>query len=169
MARMRIYIPLTYRDLFGDVIARKVAFSVTKSIQETYLPQGVPEKEHMEYWEHIAMTHASAQSAYMVKELYRENACEEDVCVRIVAAADIDAAHIKEDENILGCINLVDDVKWSQVVSLHLDGSDISDYITAFLHASDEGTSDKALEKLLEYPLLWFDISELDDLRQAFS
>jgi hypothetical protein len=145
---MRIYLPATAADLSveGGLSAR-AAHAVTPALRAANPAES---EEDLEVPAFLAA--ADASLALLT---------EADVPVRLVIAADVGAAEPTQGEDITEVS--APEVPWSAVVSFHVDDPDDGE-AAALIRAAVSGDDD-ATDAAGELDLLWFDVSERDQLR----
>lgn len=144
---MRIYLPATAADLSAERIAARPAHAVTRALRSSR--SGEPE-EDLELSAFLAA--ADASLALLTAD---------DAPVRLVIAADVGAAEALAGEDITQVS--APEVPWSAVVSFHVD--DPADGEAAAVVSSAVGGDEEAIQQAGELDLLWFDVSERNQLR----
>ena len=163
----RVYVPTTLSALAGTAkqgvlnpdaadTAPLQAHAVTSAIREWYTDDDV---ESLEF---AALTEAAEASLRMLAEDPRSPR-------RVVLALDVPAQAVRPGGPHRSSVTLEIEVALSDVVSLHVDESEAEDTILAAiaaLGAADAGDEDAQflVEEAQACDLLWYDISELDDL-----
>ncbi|WP_156251930.1 DUF6912 family protein [Pseudactinotalea terrae] len=143
---MRIYLPATAADLSAELLAARPAHAVTPALRSSNPTES---EEDLEVPAFLAA--ADASLALLTGA---------DVPVRLVIAADVGAAEAIPGEDITQVS--APQVPWSAVVSFHVD--DPADGEAAALVSAAVGGDEEAIEKAGELDLLWFDVSERDEL-----
>ena len=147
MTQTRIYLPLTAADVqtlvrSGEVVPSG-AYAVTPALR-SQLPSG-----HEEECEHLAMTDATA-AAGALRDARAGDARPDGGGRRVVAAADVDAAAVVVTPARPGtprsAVALQGPVALRRIVSFHLD----------------EGPGG-------EEDLLWYDVTELDEVSRLLT
>ncbi|MCE0534837.1 hypothetical protein LWF15_04890 [Kineosporia rhizophila] len=163
----RVYVPTTLTAL-AETAKRGVlnpdaadsaplpAHAVTSAIREWYTDDDV---ESLEF---AALTEAAEASLRMLAQDPRSPR-------RIVMALDVPAKAVRPGGPYRSSVNLEIEVPLTDVVSLHVDELESEDTMLAAigaLTAADAGDEDAQflLEEAGACDLLWYDISEIDDL-----
>ncbi|GAB3246496.1 DUF6912 family protein [Kineosporia babensis] len=163
----RVYVPTTLTVL-AQMAKRGVlnpdaadsaplpAHAVTAAIREWYTDDDV---ESLEF---AALTEAGEASLRMLAEDPRFPR-------RVVLALDVPAQAVRPEGPFRSSVTLEVEVPLSEVVSLHVDEPEAEDIMLAAiaaLNAADAGDEDAQflLEEANACDLLWYDISEIDDL-----
>lgn len=146
---MRVYLPAVAADLAEpDGLPARTAHAVTPALREASPGES---EEDLEVPAFLAAAAASLAAL-----------TSDDVPVRVVVSADVaDAAPIAGPD-----VTQVQApaVPWSAVVSIHVDDADDPDAV-AVVRAAVGGEDDDAAAAADELDLLWYDASELDELR----
>ena len=142
---MRIYLPLTMRDLgSSEVISARLAFAATQGVRALAPDE---DEEGLEYFAFLAAADA---------------AIDEGEVTRIVVAADADV----EQTDQTGVVR-VGELPWSKTVSIHID--DLTDSsLLADINAAQAGDAE-ARERVNEADLLWYDVSERSEVVQQIA
>lgn len=132
------------------------AHAVTPAIREWYTD------EDAESLEFAALTEAAEASLRMLADDPR-------IPRRVVLALDVPATAVRPGGDHRSSVTLEVEVSLSEVVSLHVDEPEAEDTMLsaiAALTAADAGDEDAQflIEDANACDLLWYDISELDDL-----
>lgn len=145
---MRVYLPATLADLAADSLtSSRPAHALTAALRAA-LPG-----EDDEGLELSAFLAAADASAALVGE-------RGDAPYRVVVSAEVDAAAPAEKALLPSEVVLVGEVRWSEVVSVHVDAPETAQDVAL----AAAGDSD-ALDRAAEADLLWHDVSELALLR----
>ncbi|MBT0774120.1 hypothetical protein KIH74_34565 [Kineosporia sp. J2-2] len=163
----RVYVPTTLTALAGTAkrgvlnpdaadTAPLAAHAVTAAIREWYTDDDV---ESLEF---AALSEAAEASLRMIAEDPRAPR-------RVVLALDVPDRAVRPGGSYRSSVTLEVEVQLSDVVSLHVDEPEAEDVMLtaiAALSAADAGDDDAQflLEEAGACDLLWYDISELDDL-----
>lgn len=150
---MRVYIPLTLPGLRAAVAAgqleplRGTAFGVTDSLIAEY---PAADDEELEY---LAMSDAARASLRLI-------AYEDAAALRVVVAADVDAAE-PDPAGDRAAVKLADPVPWRQVAAVHTDGADAAEAVraaAAVVDAADLGDDDAefTLGTAEDFELAWY-------------
>lgn len=141
---MRIYLALTPADLAAELPPTQRAFGPAGLLEDFAADEEMAES--------LAFDLAAWDSFLKVQE--------EGGVSRVVAAADCDQVKLLEQPR--GAVAVLEDLSWSDVVSIHVD-----DQVGQKL-LSVARSDPKAQEQLRQEPLAWFDISERDYLIKHF-
>ena len=148
---MRIYLPMTVADLADpDGVRPSAAHAVTRELAAA-LPG--EDEEGLEFAALLAAADASVGLLSADPSVPSR---------RVVVVADVSG--VPSAARAGGLPSEVEPpaaVPWDQVVSLHVDDGDAESDVAAAAAGDEE-----ALERAAERDLLWFDVSELDDLRR---
>ncbi|TNU75950.1 hypothetical protein FH969_05225 [Miniimonas arenae] len=148
---MRLYLPATAADLADPDGVRAVASAVTPALRAAL------SEEDEEGLELSAFLTAADASVLRVARLGARPR-------RVVLAVEVD--DVRPDEaapeelrglpSVLGVVA----VPWSHVVAVHVDDAEAEELVAAAV-----GGDEEAFDALVEIDLLWFDPSELADVR----
>ena len=164
-AGRRVYLPTTLPGLArahatGVLTGPHRAHAVTPAVREWYIEGDTEE------FEYVALTEAAESSLRLL-------AADPDAPRRrVVVAADVDASAVMEtsDERARSAVRIAVDVPVSAVASVHVDEESaekvVAEAIIA-LDAADAGDDDArfALDEAESTELLWYDVTEIPDLR----
>lgn len=151
---MRIYLPATTADLSSpEGLLARWAHAVTPALRAA-----LPEEDE-EGWEMAAMLAAADASVELL-------AADDSLPRRLVVAADVDDAAVRvpdrrDEDRLPTAVEVTRPVSWADVVSLHID----EDAAAEDVAAAAVGDA-AALERAAERDLLWYDVTELADLRR---
>ena len=146
---MRIYLPMTVADLADPDGARPSAAHAVTSELAAALPG--EDEEGLEFAALLAAADASVGLLSVDPSVPRR---------RVVVVADVSGVAAARAGGLPSEVVPPAVVPWDRVVSLHVDDGDAESDVAAAAAGDEE-----ALERAAERDLLWFDISELDDLR----
>ncbi|MBU7598670.1 hypothetical protein JGS22_013860 [Streptomyces sp. P38-E01] len=169
---MRVYVPLTFRDLEAAHAARElapaplVAYAVTPALREWC---GTEDQEELEY---TALGRAARASLRLLAALTEP---ERGDPRRVVAAADVSDELVEAevaqplDPEGLGEVRLSRAVPLKRVAALHIDDSDAAGDLAEACGAqpaADRGEAQalSIVEDAVEHELLWYGVQELDQL-----
>ena len=144
---MRIYLPARAADLTSSSVSARAAHAVTPALRAANPGES---EEDLEVPPFLAAADASLALLGL-----------DDVPRRLVIAADVPTAEPASGEDLTEVS--APEVPWSAVVSIHVD--DPADGEAAALVNAAVGGDQEASEAAAELDLLWFDISELNQLR----
>lgn len=153
---MRLYLPATATDLRRSSIAPRWAHAVTAAVR------GELPDEDDEGLEMTATLAAADESVRLI-------AVDGSVPRRVVVVADVpdDSVLVPEvlgEEQLPTAVEVVSPVAWDRVVALHVDEPAAAGDVRAAAAGDDD-----ALERAADRDLLWYDIVELDALRNELS
>lgn len=154
---MRVYLPATSADLASpEGLLPRRAHAVTAALRAA-----VPEEDD-EGWEMVAMLAAADASVDLL-------GADDSLPRRLVIAAEVPDAAVEDvdpadPDQLPSAVHVTRPVAWADVVSLHVDEDDAADDVAAAA-AGDAA----ALERAAERDLLWYDASELADLRRELA
>ncbi|MFY9262683.1 MAG: hypothetical protein GX483_05690 [Actinomycetaceae bacterium] len=148
---MRIYLPLTARELSAPHISARLAHGVTPALQSA-----VPE-ENDEGYELISSLAAADDSLRLIGN-------SDDECLRrIVVAADVDTDLIgtpaSGSQTLPTQIMLLGEISWDKVAAIHVDEPGFEELVRAAI-AGDEA----AFVDTGDIDMLWYDPTELEQL-----
>lgn len=151
---MRIYLPATTADLASpEGLLPRWAHAVTPALRAA-----LPEEDE-EGWELAAMLAAADDSVDLL-------AADDSLPRRLVVAADVEESAVRvpdrgEEDRAPSAVEVTRPVSWTDVVSLHVDEDAAAEDVAAAA-VGDEAALDRAAER----DLLWYDVTELADLRR---
>lgn len=151
---MRVYLPATSADLASpEGLLPRWAHAVTPGLRAA-----APEEDD-EGWEMMAMLAAADASVELL-------GADDSLPRRLVIVADVPDAAVEgadpdDPDQLPTAVHVTRPVAWADVVSLHVDEDAAADDVTAAA-AGDAAALDRAAER----DLLWYDVSELPDLRR---
>lgn len=161
---MRIYIPATSHDIACDDISERTVHAHTPQLERVADVHDVPAGEQRDVLEAMAMNAAADDS------LRRLAACaeagESAQPRRIVIVADAPDTFLEpcaDSEQLPTALTLARPLSWKHVESIHIDDDEAVDDMSAAA-AGDEA----AFERSYEYELMWYDVTERDDLISVF-
>lgn len=158
---MRIYIPATMSDIASDVISERTVHAHTAQLEQAADLRDVPLGERRDVLEAMAMN-AAADDSLRRLVARTETAEKADEPRRVVIAAEVADSALEppsEADQLPTTLSLVRPVHWKHVESIHIDDDEALDDISAAM-TGDEA----AFERSYEYELMWYDVSERDDL-----
>lgn len=161
---MRIYLPVTTAQLCHDVIDSDEAYALTPGLIDI-VGSDLPEEELEELARGLA-TQASLQAGL---HAFGDSG---QAVRRIVASADIDGYLPEENP---GQVRLEKPIAWAKVVSIHIDDDIAAQYWYDQLSQRPlQSVDDEAINAWLEqcdedFELDWYDITELDTLREMMT
>lgn len=143
---MRIYVPVTLDELPSDPVGTRRAHAVTAALRA-----GLPGEDD-EGWEYAALLAAADDALHLLAS--RPGAPR----LRVVLAADLPDALVDGagPDEVASAVELLCDVPWPAVVSLHVD----EPAARADVEGALAGEAD-AEERLVERELLWYDVTEV--------
>lgn len=146
---MRIYLPATLSDFRAENLNPPLVHGVTPALVR------VTAGEDEEVQELIAFLAAADDSVRLI-------ASRNDTPRRVVVAADVPDVQLDGTPpgQLETALLLVTPVTWEMVAAVHVDETESSATV-----AAAAGGDDAAFERLGEVDLLWYDASELADLR----
>ncbi|UNX55833.1 hypothetical protein MF406_06250 [Georgenia sp. TF02-10] len=150
---MRLYLPATTADLRAETLAPPWAHAVTAALRAA-----LPEEDE-EALEMVATLAAADDSVRLI-------AARGAAPRRLVAAAEVPASAVRADvargpDQLPSVVELRAPVPWGWVVSLHLDEAAAAEDVAAAAAGDDD-----AFERAAERDLLWYDVTELAELRR---
>lgn len=150
---MRIYIPATSTDLRAEHLSSRQAHAATPTLAQA-LPQ--EDEEGLE----LSASLCAADASLLLLAVPGAEALPSR---RIVVAADVDSENVKElpvgEEVLPGTVRLEAPIPWDEVVALLVDEAAAE----ADVSAARQGDAE-AFERAAEADLLWFDVSEREQL-----
>ncbi|MBK5249818.1 MAG: hypothetical protein JJE50_10400 [Actinomycetales bacterium] len=147
---MRIYLPATLRDLSApDGVGARRAHALTDALRSAL------DDEDSEAGELAALLVAADASVRLIGS---EGAPPR----RLVIAADVAEGVVAATDGPPSAVE-APDVPWSAVVSFHVDDADDPEVADAVAGAA--AGDPEAFELAAELDLLWYDVSEREDLR----
>lgn len=151
---MRVYLPATLDELHasGVLLAPRTAHGVTPALRARW-----PEEDE-EGWEYAAQAGAADDSLVLLAGRPHAPA------LRVVVAADVPEACVRplSDAPVPSALEVVCGVERDQVVSVHVDEPAALADVTAAA-----GGDEAALERLEERDLLWYDVTEIEQIPVA--
>ncbi|HHW82893.1 MAG TPA: hypothetical protein GX743_03580 [Actinomycetales bacterium] len=146
---MRIYLPATLEDLSADTLVAARVHAVTAQLRRE-----LPDDDE-EMLELVAFLAAADDSVRLIAERGASPR-------RLVISADVLDGSVgpAPSEDIETALIPGGPVPWELVVAVHVDDAEASEEVSAAA-AGDEG----AFDALGERELLWYDASELEELR----
>lgn len=162
---MRIYIPATSHDIACDVISERTVHAHTPQLERVADVHDVPAGEQRDVLEAMAMNAAADDSLRRLAACAEEGQSIQPRRVVIVAdAPDTFLERCADSEQLPTALALERPLHWKHVESIHIDDDEALDDINAAM-AEDE----TAFERSYEYELMWYDVSERNDLIRAFA
>ena len=162
---MRIYIPATSNDIACDAISERAVHAHTAELEKVADLHDVSPGEQRDVLEAMAMNGAADDS------LRRLIACakadENAQSRRVVIVADAPDNFLEtctDSEQLPTALTLARPLSWKHVESIHIDDDEALDDISAAM-SGDEG----AFERSYDYELMWYDVTERDDLIRGFA
>lgn len=145
---MRIYLPATRSDLSAAEIASTRAHAVTVRLRSEL------DEDDEEILELVAFLAAADDSVGLIQD-------RQDRARRVVIAAEVpDAlAVVAGGDDVETAVILGANAVWDDVVSIHVDEEEAEGTVAAAAAGDDA-----ALEELGEQELLWYDVTEREQL-----
>lgn len=162
---MRIYIPATSNDIARDAISERTVHAHTVQLEKVADLRDVPPSEQRDVLEAMAMNAAADDSLRCLVAC--AEAGEGAQPRRVVIVADAPGTFLErcaDSEQLPTALALVRPLHWKHVESIHIDDDEALDDISAAM-AGDE----TAFERSYEYELMWYDVTERNDLRRLLS
>ena len=162
---MRIYIPATLHDIASDVIGERTVHAHTPQLERAADVSDVPPGERRDVLEAMAMNAAADDSLRRLIACAKAGENAHPRRVVIVADAPDNALEACADsEQLPTALTLARSLPWKHVESIHIDDDEALDDISAAM-AGDE----VAFERSYDHELMWYDVTERDDLIRAFA
>lgn len=162
--RMRIYIPATAADLHAAEISPRWAHAVTPALRDA-LPQ-----EDDEGCAESAMLAAADESLMRLRE------APTDLARRVVVVADAAPATVQlppqrswqpGDDRLPSAVQVTEPVGWHEVAAIYVDEATSSEIVHRAMTIAETDTDfERANDAAYELDLLWYDVVELDRLRE---
>lgn len=150
---MRIYLPATAADLTAPRISPRTAHAATPALAAALLDE---DEEGLE----ASASLCAADASLMLLAAPGAGALADR---RVVVAADVDSSEVSEllasGDVLPGTVELRTPVAWESVAALLVDDAEAEADVRA-ARTGDEG----AFERAAEADLLWFDVSEREQL-----